>query len=158
MAPSISHHSCSRTVMLKETLPLLSCQAQDFPLNAVYVEGKTFALPKVHHKELFLGLFDPWGSRGTRSSTQAGGQGGFLLVSSNICQVRAEPQPSSPMQSSQLPSQLHSSVSPQMKQVPYMPGTYMVRMTGKHCIGDALRVACPDAAQSAAGRTGRCQV
>ena len=72
MAPSISHHGCSSAVVLKETLPLLSCQARDFPLSAVYVEGKTFALPKVHRKELFLGLFDPWGSRGMRSSTQAG--------------------------------------------------------------------------------------
>lgn len=46
-------------MMLKETLPPSSCQAQDFPLNTVYSEGKTFALPKVHHEELFLDLFDP---------------------------------------------------------------------------------------------------
>lgn len=59
MPPSISHYSCSCAVMLKETLPPSSCQAQDFPLNTVYGEGKTFALPKVHHEELFLDLFDP---------------------------------------------------------------------------------------------------
>ena len=35
MAPSISHHGCSCAVVLKETLPLPSCQARDFPLSAV---------------------------------------------------------------------------------------------------------------------------